>query len=290
MSDTILLTAASGIVGRAILKKLAGLKQTVKVVIRNRDDWAELKELGASGFAIGDLLDTDFVESAVMGCDKILHSGPFMHPEEKQMADNLVAAAKQHHVSHFIYCSVLQPLRKSLCVHGAKLEIEEMIIESGLAYSILQPAVYMQYLLPAWEQVLETGVHALTMSTSEHFSLVDMYDVAEAAAIVAAEGGHEYARYELAGLQGLNQMDVAAIISEVVGCNIEAKPLPLDVFERDVLKRGLSPHHEKQLLAMHEYYGKYGLVGNPNVLAWILGRMPCSFQQFVERLWAGQNT
>ena len=289
MSESILLTGANGTTGRAILKKLVGLKQTVKVLICDRKQWPELKALGASGFAIGDMLDVDFVDSAVMGCNKVLHAGPFIHPEERQIADNLVAAAKLHHVQHFIYCSVLQPLRKGVSVHEVKLGVEAMIIESGLAYSILQPAVYMQYLIPAWQQVLESGVHALTMSTNEHFSLVDLDDVAEAVAIIAAEGGHEYARYELAGLQGLNQEDVAAIISEVTGRSIKAESLSMEQFEQEISRRNLAPGQVEHFLAMHSYYGRYGLVGNPNVLAWILGRVPRSFQQFVESLWAEQS-
>jgi hypothetical protein len=34
---------------------------------------------------------------------------------------------------------------------------------------------------------------------------------------------------------------------------------------------------------MFEYYDKWGLVGTPNVLRWILMREPASLETFVER-------
>jgi hypothetical protein len=39
----------------------------------------------------------------------------------------------------------------------------------------------------------------------------------------------------------------------------------------------------KNLVRMFEYYDQWGLMGNPNVLRWILKREPTSFESFVQR-------
>ncbi|WP_159931163.1 SDR family oxidoreductase [Oceanicoccus sp. KOV_DT_Chl] len=288
MSETILLSGANGKTGRAILNKLVGLKQTVKVFIRDREQWPALKAMGASGFAVGDMHDADLVESAVMGCDKVIHVGPPMHADEKTMTENFIAAAKKHGVRHFIYYSVMHPLRREVRHHSLKLDTEEALIESGLAYTILQPIRYMQHLLPIWQKVLDEGVHAMPFNTEVHFSVVDLEDLAEATAIVAAEGGHEYATYELAGPQGLNQQDMAAIISEVVGRPVTAQAITLEQVAANARAKGFDEDRVEQMLVMNRHYDHCGFIGNPNVLSWILGRVPNSYQQFVERLWAEQ--
>jgi hypothetical protein len=37
------------------------------------------------------------------------------------------------------------------------------------------------------------------------------------------------------------------------------------------------------LKAMFEYYARYGLIGNPNVLRWLLGHPAATLADFVQR-------
>jgi hypothetical protein len=48
--------------------------------------------------------------------------------------------------------------------------------------------------------------------------------------------------------------------------------------------KGLSDYATDNLVRMFEYYDKWGLPGNPNVLKWLLKREPASLQAFVERI------
>ena len=38
------------------------------------------------------------------------------------------------------------------------------------------------------------------------------------------------------------------------------------------------------MLTMNSHYDQYGFRGNPNVLRWILGREPNTFENYVRRL------
>lgn len=284
MSETILLTGANGKTGRAILKKLVGLKLVVKVFIRDKNQWQDLKALGAAGFAVGDMLDVDSIDSAVMGCQKIIHVGPPMHPDEKTITQSFIEAAIKQNIGHFIYYSVMHPLRRDVRHHRLKLDAEEVLVESGIPYTILQPIRYMQHLLPIWNKVVEEGVHAMPFNTEVMFNVVDLEDLAEATAIVAAEPGHYFATYELAGVEPLSQTDMAAIISDVIGTPVAAQAISQEQLADNAREKGFNEDKVEQMMLMNKHYDDCGFLGSPNVLRWILGRQPTLYREFVERL------
>jgi hypothetical protein len=114
--------------------------------------------------------------------------------------------------------------------------------------------------------------------------MVDLEDVAQAAAIVLTEPGHEGATYELAGLETLIQTEVAAILSQQLGRPVRAEAVPLQMWEKRARKSGLGDYQVNALVKMFRYYERYGFWGNPRVLTWLLGRPPTTFAAFVERV------
>ena len=67
-----------------------------------------------------------------------------MHPREDSIGKIVIDQAKDANVSHFIFCSVLHPVRTKLLNHRIKIGVEEYLIESRLSYTILQPTHFMQ--------------------------------------------------------------------------------------------------------------------------------------------------
>ena len=55
----------------------------------------------------------------------------------------------------------MHPLLRDIRHHRLKLDTEQDIVESHLNWTIVQPARYMQHLVPIWSRVLEDGVHAM---------------------------------------------------------------------------------------------------------------------------------
>lgn len=284
MTSKILLTAANGKTGQKVLSALANRGASVRVFIRDEAQFDQLKPLGAAEYAVGDLQSADDLRAAVNGVDKVLHIGPPMHPNETEITDMLLDAAKAEEVDHFIYYSVMHPVRREVRHHRLKLDAEEHVIESGLAYTILQPSRYMQHLLPIWKKVVEEGVHSMPFSAEKKFNVVDLEDLAEAAAIVATEPGHEYAMYELAGPEGLSQNEMASIISGVIGKPVRAEPVDFKTLEEKARSGGFSEDRVEQMLVMNRHYDAHGFQGNPNVLKMILKRDPVTFEAFVKRV------
>ena len=281
---TTLLTAANGKTGRAVLKALSNAGADVKVFIRDERQWPALNELGASSCALGNMEDASTINAAMPGCEAVIHIGPPMHPNEVEITSRFIDAALGHGVSRFVYYSVMHPLRRAVRHHRLKLDAEETLIESGLPYSIVQPMRYMQHLALIWKKVLDTGVHNMPFNIDVKFNVADLRDLAEATAIVATTPNHLYATYELAGPEPLSQRDMAAVISRVLGRKIRAEALSLDQMEKNARAAGAGDDRVTQMLTMNKHYDQYGFRSNPNILRWLLGRAPNTFENYVNRL------
>jgi hypothetical protein len=161
--------------------------------------------------------------------------------------------------------------------------VEEAILESGLAFTILQPAPYMQNLLGGWDSIVENGVLQIPYSVDSRFSFVDLEDVAEAAKIVLTEPGHRFATYELAGTLPMSHVEVTAIFSRVLNDNFQIEKQDIRAWRVRAEQRGMSAYAIENLIRMFQYYDQWGLAGNPNVLRWVLKREPTSFESFIQR-------
>jgi uncharacterized protein YbjT (DUF2867 family) len=164
--------------------------------------------------------------------------------------------------------------------HWQKLRVEEMVFESGLRFTILQPAPYMQNLLANWNSIVDQGVLRVPYSVDSRFSFIDLEDVARAAKIVLTEPGHLQAVYELAGTLPISHAEVAARFGRVLKREVRAKKEEIKDWRRRVT--GISDYASENLIKMFEYYDTWGLAGNPNVLKWLLKREPVTLEEFVQ--------
>jgi uncharacterized protein YbjT (DUF2867 family) len=141
----------------------------------------------------------------------------------------------------------------------------------------------MQNLLSGGKQIAETGVLRNPYPVETSLSLVDLEDVAEAAAKVLGEAGHIGATYELVGTPPLTQTQVAEVLSAALGRAVHAEVEPLKAWEARAVAAGLTPDQRATLAKMFAYYARHGLAGNPNTLRWLLGREPTSLAAFARR-------
>ena len=71
----------------------------------------------------------------------------------------------------------------------------------------------MQNILGGWDSILSRGKYVVPYPVEIKISIVDLADVAAAAATVLTEVGHDFAIYELAGPENLAQNEVAHILA-----------------------------------------------------------------------------
>ncbi len=126
-------------------------------------------------------------------------------------------------MKRFVYHSVLHPQIEAMPHHWQKMRTEEMLFASGFDLTVLQPTAYMQNILGVWDGIVRDGAFRFPYPAATRLSLVDLDDVAEAAAIVLTQDGHEGATYELVGTAPLSQTEVASSLSAALGRTIRAE-------------------------------------------------------------------
>ncbi|MGD8996909.1 MAG: NmrA family NAD(P)-binding protein [Anaerolineae bacterium] len=280
----IVVTGAAGKTGRAVIRALVARGQSVRAVVHRPGQAQLVEELGAQQVVVGDMLVQATMDRAAQGTRAIHHICPNVHPKEVAIGQVAIASARAAGMQHFVYHSVLHPQIEAMPHHWHKMRMEELLFQSGLNYTILQPAAYMQNVLAQWEQVVEKGIYAVPYAVETRLGMVDLEDVAEAAATVLTEPGHEGATYELAGPESLAQTEVAAILSQQLVRPVRAEAEPLGMWERRARESGLGDYQVRTLVNMFRYYECHGFWGNPRVLTWLLGRPPTTFAAFAERV------
>jgi uncharacterized protein YbjT (DUF2867 family) len=284
----ILVTGAAGKTGRAVIRALSASGQAVRALVHRPDQAQSTASLGAHQVAVGDMRVQAIMNHAARDVRSIYHICPNLSPDEVAIGRVVMDAARAAGVEHFVYHSVLHPQTEAMPHHWQKLRVEELLFESGLACTILQPAAYMQNVLAYWQSIVERGIYRLPYAVQTRLGMVDLEDVAAAAAIVLAEPGHAGATYELAGAEVLSQVEVARILAQQLAKPVRAQTVPLEEWEGGARASGLGEYQVKALVQMFHYYERHGFWGNPRVLGWLLGRPPTTFADFVERILQAQ--
>ncbi|NIM93480.1 MAG: NmrA family NAD(P)-binding protein [Anaerolineales bacterium] len=279
----ILVTGAAGKTGRAIIRALSTKGQKVRGLVHRPEQQDVVLECGAQEAVVADMRRVEQFRDAALGAQSIYHICPNVSQDEVVIGNTAILAARDAHVERFVFHSVLHPQVEAMPHHWKKMRVEEALFESGLTYTILQPAAYMQNLLAQWEFIERDGVYRVPYPVDTVLGMVDLIDVAEAASIVLVEQGHSSATYELAGSEALSQKDVAAILSEELGRPIRAVEEGIESWRMRMADSGMDRYRLDTLISMFEYYGLYGFWGNPTVLTHLLDRMPTTLEAFIRR-------
>jgi NAD(P)H dehydrogenase (quinone) len=280
----ILITGAAGKTGRAIIKSLVAKGQPVRALIHKPEQVEPMSALGVNEVEVGNMSNREDMERAFRRIRAVYHICPNMCQEEVEIGKLVLSVAKAAGVKRFIYHSVLHPQIHAMDHHWQKMLVEELIFESGMDYTILQPAPYMQNILAYWKQIMEKGVLRMPYAVSTCLGMVDLGDVAETAAIVLNQSGHEGAIYELSGAERFTQTEIAEAIGRSLNLTVHAEEQSRQEWEADARKSGMSSYSVDTLLKMFSYYENYGFWGNPRVLTWLLGRPPMTFESFIQRV------
>jgi uncharacterized protein YbjT (DUF2867 family) len=168
--------------------------------------------------------------------------------------------------------------------HKRKLHTEQLVVDSGLDFAIIQPAVFMQMLMPAVKSVKSGGPLLQKFFTSDdtQMSLVDMEDFAEAAAMILSSKDYANGTFELCGKGSYSLRDMETIFSEVTGREVKSAYITDDAFI-GLMKIDASSYRAQTLLTMFRHYNEHSFRGNGVLLSQILGREPNTLRQFVSR-------
>ena len=280
----ILVTGAAGKTGRAVIQALIARDQKIRALVHRNEQVAALKQLGVQEVIVGELSFEKVITLATRGARAIYHIAPNIHPQEELIGQIAIKAGQSVGMEHFVYHSVLHPQIEAMPHHWQKLRVEERLFESGLPYTILQPAPYMQNVQAYWRAILDRNVIPSPYAAQTRLSMVDLQDVAKVAAMVLTEPGHAGATYELCGSEDISQDEVAAILGQKLHRSVQVEVISLEVWQEQARASGLGDYQVETLVKMFQYYERNGFLGNSKVLESLLGHAPTTFPEFVERI------
>jgi uncharacterized protein YbjT (DUF2867 family) len=278
---TVLVTSANGKSGRHLIPELVRRGHRVRALDVSPAA-ASLRALGAEEVVVGSMEEPSVLARAVDGVTAVVHIGPPLHPSETAMGHAVIAAAEAAGVERFLLYSVTHPQLDALMNHRAKLLVEDRLLTARLTPTIVRPMHYMQNLPPA--AIRDAGMLMLPYSVQQGLSFVDMADVAEVAARIIGEDGHAWATYDLVGTDYLSGEQIAALIARITGVEVRAEAISVDAFLDSYLPpEARSVYTVDAFHRLFGHYDRHGIAGNPNVLGWLLGRQPTTFEQYVRR-------
>jgi NAD(P)H dehydrogenase (quinone) len=280
----ILVTGAGGKTGKAVLQALVARGAAVRAFVRSAAHHAALKAIGVHDVEVGEMDDPRAWSQAIRGTSAVYHICPNLSPHELPFAKALVAVAANSGVPRLVYHSVLHPQIEAMPHHWAKLRVEEMLFGSGLDVTILQPTAYMQNSLTEWDRMAGDGIYRVPYPVETKLSLVDLGDVAEAAALVLTGNGHSGATYELVGTLPMSQIEIAETFGRALQSAVRAEAEPVEAWTERARSAAMDDYQLETLAKMFQAYARDGLCGNPNVLGWLLKRPPTSLAAFAARM------
>jgi len=280
---TILVTGATGRVGRHVIDQLAARGATVRVLTR---DPAKAAFPAPVEVVQGDLLDIDALRAAFLGVTTLFLLNAVTGDEFTQAILTL-NVAREAGVERVVYLSVFQADRAVNVPHFAvKSGAERMLEQMGFSATILRPTYFIDNELMVKDLILQHGVYPMPIG-SKGLAMVDARDIAEVAAIELirrdqAPGKLPSETINLVGPDTLTGADVAAIWSDVLG--------------RPIVYGGDDPSHFEQNMAsfmpkwmayemrlMAERYVSDGMIpadGDRERLVEMLGRPLRSYRAF----------
>lgn len=281
----ILVTGAAGKTGQAVTRTLARRGATVRALVHRQNQIDAAKLAGAGEVIVGDLLDEGVLQTALTGAQAVYLICPNVHPQEFEIGHIVITAAKASARPRIVYHSVMYPQIEAMPHHWQKLRVEEELIASGLDFTILQPASYMQNVAPYWQAIIDTGEYKVPYSVAAMFSPIDLNDVAEVAALALTDPAHTGAIYQLAGPETISSREIATALTSILGKEVRAAEQPLANWVQVARTRNLSPYAMNALSKMFAYYNKHGFSGSSVVLEKLLERRAKTFSQFAAQLY-----
>jgi uncharacterized protein YbjT (DUF2867 family) len=278
----ILVTGATGLNGTALVRKLSAKGVPLRALVRSAAKAAEIAALRNVEIAIADMAKPETLPAALAGVDRAMLNSS-ADPAMVEVQSNFIAAAAKAGVRHVVKLSGIMPELDSpfrfARMHG---EIEKRLEASGMAFTHLRAGEFMPSYFRQVPMILAKGALFLPME-NQRIASIDIGDLAEIAALVLTNPGHEGKIYPLTGPEALTMTEVAERLSAATGKTIKYINVPPEDVRKAQLAAGVPPYIADALaeLFAERRKGKESQVWP--IAQTLLGRRPTSFAEFAAR-------
>ena len=276
----ILVTGATGTVGKAVLEEVRKTGKPFKACYRSAED-ARKAPHGVAAVT-GDFASKESLKSALNGVDVVfLVCSPV--PELVELETNVIEACRENGVKHVVLNSALGAADFPKSFPSWHKKVEDKLKSSGLAYTIIRPNGFLQnilaYLAPS---IRAQGAFYAAMGNART-SYLDVRDIgAVVAKFLAAPEDFAGKTYELNGPEAVSYPELATRISRIANREVKYVDIPESAQQKSLLDLGMPAWQVNALLELQEFYvaGRGGEVNDE--LETLLGRAPIRLDQFLQ--------
>lgn len=239
----VLVTGASGSVGREVLAALTRRGVPVRALSRNPRTVASWKDEGIDA-ALGSL---DDLTGALPGCDRVFllsAATPDQYGQDRLAID----ACRAADISHVVKLSSGDAVPESpISWARGHAYSDEYLLRSGLPFTLLKPSAFYPNLLSNASTIKRGFLpHTSKQGTT---GWIDVADIAASAAAVFAGEGHDGATYLLTGPEALSYPDLALRFSSVLASTVRPVFLPAPLYRGALRASGVDAWTATNLVA-----------------------------------------
>ncbi|MGO8503312.1 SDR family oxidoreductase [Rhizobium leguminosarum] len=280
---TILVTGATGNVGRQVVEHLVKRGADVRALVR---DPSKAEFPAGVSVVQGDFLDVDSLRNAMSGVSTLFLLNAVV-PDEFTQALIALNVARSAGIERIVYLSVIHAdLYVNVPHFAGKFGVERMIEQMGFKATILRPAYFIQNDLTVKDVITGYGAYPMPIGP-KGLAMIDVRDIAEIAALelLRREQSAEplaLDRINLVGPQTLTGTDIAAIWSDVLARPIHYGGDNTEGFEQN-LKQFMPAWMAYDMRLMGERFLTDGMLpeaGDVERLTKLLGRPLRSYRAF----------
>jgi len=275
----ILVTGASGSVGRAVLAEVARSGRKHRAMYRSKEEAA--KAPSGTETVIGDFADKSSMAPALRGVESVyLVCSPI--PDLVKLEGNAIEASEAAGVRRIVLNSALGAGDYGKSFPSWHRKVEDRLKGSKLAYCILRPNSFMQNVLAYYAPSIRAQGAFYGAMGNHRISYLDVRDIAVVATNALQGGEHDGKTYELNGPEALSCGEVAEKISKQTGVSARYVDIPEEAQRKAMLDQGMPEWQVNALLELQQYYtgGKGDSVDG--VLEGLLARPPITMDQFLK--------
>ncbi|GIG66768.1 SDR family oxidoreductase [Phytomonospora endophytica] len=199
----VLVTGATGVVGRQVVAQLLAAGAEVRAVTR---DPAKAGLPAGVEVVAGDLTDPAGLAPAFEGVDRM-----YLFPVEEAV-DEVVALAVAAGVRRIVDLSAA-----SVTVGLHVNPVEAAVEKSGVAWTHVRPGSFMANMLPIWGPMIRAGREVRYPFADEASVPVHEADIAAVAVAALLEDGHDGKIYTLTGPAAITTREQVAAIGAALG-------------------------------------------------------------------------
>jgi uncharacterized protein YbjT (DUF2867 family) len=247
---TVLVTGATGTIGRPLVETLAFRGVRVRAAARSimsRDFPARVSYFNA------DLAEPQALAPALKGVDTL-----FVHPRAVgENAAKLVTLAAEHGVRRVVALSAIDvdddpALQPSRFNGDRNREVEEAVVNSGLSWVSVRAASYATHVLGMFAAQIRAGDVVRGPYATFAESLLHEKDLVDVIARALQDGDLDQRQIEATGPQSLTHEEMVDIIAEVIGRPLRFEEIPPEMAARELVANGLPAEFATALMARCE--------------------------------------